>query len=368
MADDRAQQPDLDAEWEAIARFLAGESSPEEERRLRQQLAGDPERAALLESLDDALRRPMDEPLSAAEVDAALASVMARRETTRESLSVVRGHAPRDKDRGTARGATMQPRWLRSGLRAAAVVLVVAGGTMLWRSTRSTSDVSRAAGPAVTASEPRYATGVGRLDSLKLADGTQVILGPGSSLRLADRYGSATREVTLIGEAYFDVVHDERVPFVVRTSSATLRDVGTAFTVRSDALGGTRVAVTAGAVDVTAKSGGAAAVLLRAGDRAVVGEDGVHVERGVVSTDELSWTRGTLAFHDAPMPEVANGLRRWFGLELVVTDSVLAGRRLTATFERGAVGEASAVLAAALGASATRSGDTLTLRLVTPTR
>jgi transmembrane sensor len=203
---------------------------------------------------------------------------------------------------------------------------------------------------------------------LRLADGTRVILGPGSSLRLGDGYGSATREVTLSGEAFFDVVHDARVPFVVRTSSATLRDVGTAFTVRSDGVGATRVAVTTGAVDVTSRSSSAAPVVLRAGDRAVVGDDGVHVERGVVSTDELSWTRGTLVFDDAPMPEVVAGLRRWFGLELVVTDSVLAGRRLTATFEHGAAGEVSAVLAAALGASATRSGDTLTLTPVASTR
>jgi transmembrane sensor len=364
MADDRAHQPDPDAEWEAIARFLAGESPPDEERRLRQQLAADPDRAALLDSLDVALRPPTEEPLSTSEVEAALASVRARRDVGRERLSVVRGDAPLNR----ARSVPAQPRWRRVGLRAAAVVLVVVGGTMVWRSTHSASEDRRADLPATTASEPRFATGVGRLDSLRLADGTQVILGPGSSLQLADRYGSATREVTLSGEAYFDVVHDARVPFVVRTSSATLRDIGTAFTVRSDGVVGTRVAVTTGAVDVTARSGGAAAVVLRAGDRAVVRDDGVHVERGVVSTDELSWTRGSLVFHDAPMPEVAAGLRRWFGLELVVTDSVLAGRRLTATFERGADAEVSAVLAAALGASATRSGDTLTLTPATSAR
>ena len=37
MTDDR-QQPDLDAQWEGLARFLAGESSPDEERRIRRRI------------------------------------------------------------------------------------------------------------------------------------------------------------------------------------------------------------------------------------------------------------------------------------------------------------------------------------------
>ena len=80
MTDDRAQQPDLDAEWEELARFLAGESSPEEQRRLRARLARDPERAALVQALDAALTPPDEAPLAAEEVERALASVMARRE------------------------------------------------------------------------------------------------------------------------------------------------------------------------------------------------------------------------------------------------------------------------------------------------
>jgi transmembrane sensor len=146
----------------------------------------------------------------------------------------------------------------------------------------------------------------------------------------------------------------------VRTVSATLRDVGTAFTVRNDADGGTRVAVTSGAVDVTARAPGEPTMLLRAGDRAVVALGGrMSVDRGVASNEDLSWTRGVLRFQDAPLVEVAAGVRRWFGLELVVTDSALARRRLTASFDQGSADGVGAVLAAALGGSASRTGDTL---------
>jgi transmembrane sensor len=360
MADDRAQQPDLDAEWEALARYLAGECAPDEERRIRELLAAHPERAALVASLDGALRPAIQAPLSEADVQAALASVLARRDSARGALELLPTDAP-TAERPTVQIARLHSRWRQAGLRAAAAVLLVAGGSMLWRATRPAPALARIDSTAAAASDPAYATGVGRVDSLKLADGTRVILGPSSTLHITGGYGAASRDVTLAGEAYFDVVHDARVPFVVHTSSATMRDVGTSFSVRGDGDRGTRVAVTTGAVDVSAVGASSKRVVLRAGDRAMVVGDGVHVERGVVSSDEPSWTRGVLEFDDAPISDVATGLRRWFGLELVVTDSVLANRRLTASFDRGAAADVGAVLAAALGATATRSGDTLRL-------
>jgi transmembrane sensor len=361
MADDRAQQPDLDAEWEALARYLARESAPDEERLLRERLAAEPDRAALVASLDAALQRPVQDPLSPADVEAALASVLARRDSAGGSLSIVPGGSAPIVERPSAQVARLRFRWRQAGLRAAAAVLLVAGGSMLWRATRPAASSSRPETAAATAVAPALATGVGGIDSVRLADGTRVILGPASTLHIAGGYGASSREVTLVGEAFFDVVHDARVPFVVRTASATMRDVGTSFSVRGDGERATRVAVTTGAVDVVALGGRSAAVVLRAGDRALVGEDGVQVERGAVSSDELSWMRGVLVFDDAPLTRVATGLRRWFGLELVVTDSALAQRRLTASFDRAAAGDVGAVLAAALGATASRTGDTLRL-------
>jgi ferric-dicitrate binding protein FerR (iron transport regulator) len=94
----------------------------------------------------------------------------------------------------------------------------------------------------------------------------------------------------------------------------------------------------------------------------------VRVERGVVSNDDLSWTRGVLVFRDAPFNEVTVGLRRWFGIELVPMDSLITKRRLTATFDGGSPDEVGGVLAAALGGSVRRSGDTLRIGSASPSR
>jgi transmembrane sensor len=356
MTDDRAR-PDHDARWEGLARYLAGESDPDEQQRIRDALARDAERAALVHALDAALAPPVESPLSPREVEAALASVMARRDP-RNGEPDTPGVIPLQ-PRPSGQLVRLRSRWRRAGLRAAAAVVVVAGASMLWRATRVDE---RGATTAQVTTAAEYRTAAGEIDTLRLSDGSTVVLGPSSTLSLAGAFGTGTREATLDGQAFFDVVHDDARPFVVRTSGATLRDVGTSFDVRSDSRRGTRVAVVSGAVDVTADRPNAGSpTVLHAGDRAEVTEDGMRVQRGGVTQDELSWTRGVLEFRDAPLAVVAGELQRWYGVKLVVTDSTIAARRLTATFQGSNADELGRVLAAVLGGTVTRTGDTLRL-------
>ncbi|HET6581927.1 MAG TPA: FecR domain-containing protein, partial [Nannocystaceae bacterium] len=176
-----------------------------------------------------------------------------------------------------------------------------------------------------------------------------------------DAYGARTRDVSLRGLAYFDVAHDSTRPFAVHTASATLRDVGTSFTVRADSVFGTRVAVTAGAVSVASGARPGSATVLQAGDRAEVTTDTMRVERGVAEPGELAWTRGVLTFRDAPLSLVAAELRRWYGVVLVVDEPAVESRRLTASFDRASAVDVGRVIAAVLGTTATRSRDTLHL-------
>jgi transmembrane sensor len=356
MTDDR-EQPEIDARWEQIARYLAGESDPDEQRGIREELDRDADRAALLNALDASLAQPIQTPLSPREVEAALASVMARRGASAAAVESSPDVIPL-RPRGSVQLAALRSRLRSSGIRAAAAVLVVAGASMLWRATRP---VEGGAPDTRAVSAARvHRTTAGEIDTLQLTDGSTVVLGPGSTLAIG-AFGASIRETTLDGQAYFDVVHDDARPFVVRTSSATLRDVGTSFSVLSgDAGRGTRVAVTSGAVDVVAAGGVAGTpTVLHAGDRAEVMEGRMRVERGAVTPNELSWTRGVLELRDAPLVMVAEELRRWYGVKLVVTDSSIADRRVTATFQDASADELGRVLAAVLATRVTRNGDTL---------
>jgi transmembrane sensor len=200
-------------------------------------------------------------------------------------------------------------------------------------------------------------TPVGGRDSLVLPDGSQIMLGPGSVLTMAEGYGQAERRVTLRGEALFTVVHDAAKPFIVVANGAEIRDVGTAFVVHSDA-GGMRVAVTSGVVELSAAR--QATTTLNAGDAASVSAAGaITAQRGVGTRDDLAWTKGRLVFRDTPLNEVSEDLARWYGVHLDIQDPALRRRPLSASFEGDSLRRVLDVISRALGASIERRGDSV---------
>lgn len=314
---------------------------------------------------DDAkLDRLLDElvvaPLRRHEVDteAALRRVRARLDepatpaAARPALRLVRG------GRGYAGVAPARSprRWILGAIVAAAAVALVATNLT---SPPAAEPPRGSAGSVVT-------TAVGVLDSVELADGTAVLLGPGSSMAVDPAFGDSIRSVRLTGVASFRVAHEADRPFVVRAGDALIRQVGTAFVVRADSgAGGTRVtvSVTEGVVAVRREAGGDSGAVLAAGDRASMdGEGKLAIERGVRTADDAAWLRGRLVYTDAPLEVIASDLRRWHGVELRVTDASLASMRVTATFDREPPDRVLEVLAMALGAEVERRGPIAILR------
>jgi transmembrane sensor len=238
----------------------------------------------------------------------------------------------------------------------AAAAVVIAVGALVWGRFAETE------APVTTIAARTLTTPVGGRDSLVLPDGSQVMLGPGSSLIMAQGYGQQERRISISGEALFTVVHDESKPFIVVANGAEIRDIGTAFVVHSDA-GGTRVAVTEGVVEVTSTR--QSTTRLNAGDAASVSPAGdVTAERGVGAASDLAWTKGRLVFRDAPLAEVADDLKRWYGVELSIRDSALRRRPLSAEFQGDSLSDVLQVISAALGATMERRGDTIVVRSI----
>jgi transmembrane sensor len=349
-SDTRAAPP----AWEALGRYLAGESGAEEARDVAAWLAAHPADAELLEELDARLGATFtptaDEP--PIDVEGALASVRARRDAEPSHVLPFRPAAPR-----------RRLGWGLGGLAAAAAVAVLAVGI----DTRDRGAENDAGAASASAAGRVVATAVGQRDSVRLPDGTRVLLAPGSRLTIAADYGAARREVQLDGAAWVAVRHDATRPFSVRAGNALVRDIGTEFTVRTDGVGeagSAAVVVTEGVVSLRAARAAAdPGVVLQAGDRGVLRPDGAVVaERGAASEDDVAWTRGRLVYHAAPLDVVRADLRRWYGIELRVADPALAARRLTATFGGEPAARVVEIVALALGARAEQAGDTVVLR------
>ena len=268
-------------------------------------------------------------------------------------LTVSRGGAGRGRPQH-ARHDTMAKSGGRWGWVAFAAAAAIVGMLSIreWQSSR---------GPLETA-ERVLATAVGVRDSVTLSDGTLVVLAPGSRLTIAASFDSGDRSVILDGAAFFDVPHDEAHPFTVRAAGAEIRDLGTSFTVKTDATGGVSVSVTNGVVTVRETSSPApSAVELRAGDRGTVSAGIVAVSRGAVTEDEMAWRHGQLTYRDTPLTEVQADLKRWYGINLLVADSALSRLTVTMPVQQDSASVVSTI-AALLGADAEQRGDTVILR------
>ena len=345
-------------DWDALARYIAGESTPSEKRSVEAWLEARPERAQLVSALRESIDGLAVDTADDVDVEAALRRVHARMAEPAEVVVAMPSPARRLQiDRTMRPTAPASRRWRVLGSLAAAAAIVLAA-IGVW-------NTRRPAGVATPSTAMSYSTAVGERDSVRLADGSTVILGPSSQLNVAAGYGGAAREVELHGEGYFAVVHDAARPFTVRSGGATIVDVGTTFSVRDDAGAGgaVRVAVTSGSVRVSRGSPADSGVVLAAGDVVTLAGDApASVARGGATADDTAFTRGALVLRDAPLSQVAAELRRWYGIELRVTDSATARRRLTATFAGESPEQAMAIIGAALGARVERRGDTVIVR------
>jgi transmembrane sensor len=164
---------------------------------------------------------------------------------------------------------------------------------------------------------------------IRLADGSIVRLAPRSAIDVA-----GTRHVRLLkGEAFFEVVHDERQPFVVETRDFRVRDLGTAFDVRLGAET-TDVAVREGLIEVKpVREASAAPMQLAPGDWLRLSSAG-RAERGRMAPDDVAaWTRGHLVAKNRPVSEVVDELRPYFDGFIVLRGERLPGQPLTGFYD-----------------------------------
>ena len=242
-------------------------------------------------------------------------------------------------------------------LAAAAVAIALIGGRAVLRRAPQLREVATAAAQRAV---------------VRLRDGTQVTLAPKSRLRYAPDYGKAHRDVYLDGEAYFQVVRDERLPFRVHTAASLTEDLGTAFVITAYAdqittevvVAEGRVALRRALPDTLAAA--PPALVLGARDLARLGASGVAtLQRGVDVDRQLAWTTGVLAFDGTPLRDAVRTLGRWYDVEIRLgdSDSALAARRLTATFTNEPIDLVLKRIALTLGVRVERTdGSVLLLR------
>jgi len=199
-----------------------------------------------------------------------------------------------------------------------------------------------------------YATGVGEQRTLRLADGSRVILDTDS--RVDIRLRANRRSVTLVsGQAFFNVEGDPARPFVVTAGETTVTAVGTRFDVRR--LGqGAKVTLIEGRVDVGTSSASKPAWSLTPGQQVVTARRRPEI-RSVDAARETSWTAGRLIFAATPIREAVAEVSRYSDRRIELKDTGIAQIPVSGAFDTGDTDAFIAALSDLYGVTASRRPD-----------
>ena len=174
----------------------------------------------------------------------------------------------------------------------------------------------------------------GQRAQIVLADGTTVWLNSQSTLTYHADFGRKDRNVTLNGEAFFDVTPNKKVPFFVNTQQNQIRVVGTKFNVCSyDDTNIFEAALVEGVIDVYNVMDEATPIARLHKNDILVAVDGVYSREKMESYDFLRWKEGLYCFDDAPLSEVFDKLQKYYNTRIIVETPSLLNYRCTGKFK-----------------------------------
>jgi len=209
-----------------------------------------------------------------------------------------------------------------------------------------------------------------------LPDGSTVWLNAGSRIQYEPGFNGAVREVTLQGEAFFDVVKIPSRPFIVHAGEINIKVLGTAFDVKSyDEDKTIETTLIRGLVQIT-RAGGQqqAPILLHPHQKIVLPRkdiDGTVANAGkpagaampagrlarIIPIDssmkedvrvETSWVYNRLEFRGDRFNELAHKLERWYNIDIHFEDDAAQELSFNGSLENETMEQAFTELAAAV--------------------
>jgi ferric-dicitrate binding protein FerR (iron transport regulator) len=163
-----------------------------------------------------------------------------------------------------------------------------------------------------------------------LPDGSLITLNRGSKLTYNSKYGKHRRNVSLRGEAFFEITGDSLKPFVVDAGRATVKVIGTSFNVITDTSdSGVEVFVETGKVILSGISAGPELVL----EPGYVGKID-HLSSGKslnVNPNYLAWKTGILVYDGQTLDIVFRDLKKVFNMDIVADDPAIMKEKWTST-------------------------------------
>ena len=173
--------------------------------------------------------------------------------------------------------------------------------------------------------------------TVTLPDGSKIWLNATSTLKYPTQFAPNKREVSLSGEAYFEISKDKSRPFIVSSATQEVEVLGTHFNVSSyDDEVTVKTTLLEGSVrvslpNVTSLRGGTTKqsqqqyVVLKPNEESSLTKNNIHIKQ--VDPDEaVAWKNGKFLFRNQPLEQIMNKLSRWYDVEVIYNDKALAGQ------------------------------------------
>ena len=171
----------------------------------------------------------------------------------------------------------------------------------------------------------------GQKASVVLPDGSKVWLNSDSEIKYTNLYGDGERIISLDGEAYFEVTHNEDKPFVVQTNKCNVEVLGTKFNV--EAYSDSEDFCTSlmeGSVRVSDKGNPSETLVLAPNQQ--VSLINVHLQsKSIADFDPFRWKEGLICFKDMNFKELMSRFEKCYGIHVIIenpklTDYICSGK------------------------------------------
>jgi ferric-dicitrate binding protein FerR (iron transport regulator) len=166
----------------------------------------------------------------------------------------------------------------------------------------------------------------GKRIEVLLPDSSKVWLNSGSTLQYPVAFNSANRTISLKdGEAYFEVIHDARKPFIVHAGGVDVNVLGTSFEISAFAKDKeTKVTVSTGKVGVLQPTVNTPANFLLPGEREIINRITHQIQTVKVDLSDIAaWRNDRLIFDDEPIAEAMRTLERKYNVHIEIQNTHL---------------------------------------------
>jgi transmembrane sensor len=152
-----------------------------------------------------------------------------------------------------------------------------------------------------------------------LPDGSNIFLNRNTRLSYRENFGRHGRNVTLSGEAFFEIARDENNPFIVDAGNASIKVLGTSFNIITNNLdSAVEVFVKTGQVMVSGSENNNNLILEPGYIGTMFPE---HSEKSVNNNlNYMSWNTGLLVYDGQTLDVVFRDLKRVYNMDIVADD------------------------------------------------